>query len=41
MEFVVPMHPEDLEAYKPGRLCVASVFDVENCADIDAVIDGA
>ena len=40
MEFVVPQHPEDLEVPKQGRLYVRGVFDVENCPDIDAVIDG-
>ncbi len=41
MDFVVPLHPEDLEAAKPGRVYVKAVVDVEGCADIDAVLDGA
>lgn len=40
MDFVVPLHPEDLEYQKPDRLYVRSVLDVENCPDIDGVIDG-
>lgn len=43
MDFVVPLHPEDLELPRQGqgRIYVQTVFDVEGCADIDAVIDGA
>jgi hypothetical protein len=41
LEFAVPAHPEDLEAAVAGRLYVHAVLDVENCADVDAVIDGA
>lgn len=40
MEFVVPLHPEDLEQQKPGRLYVHAVLDVENCQNVDQVIDG-
>lgn len=40
MEFEIPQHPEDLESQRAGKLYVRAVLDVENCANIDAVIDG-
>lgn len=40
MDFEIPQHPEDLESPRAGKLYVRAVLDVENCTNIDAVIDG-
>lgn len=41
MEFVVPIHPEDLELRKNDRFCVDTVVEIEDGAtDVDGMLDG-
>jgi len=39
MEFIIPAHPEDLEIIQPNRFYVKEVWNVEECTDVDTVIE--
>ena len=41
MEFIIPIHTEDLELKKPDRYYVHNVLEVDSAGgDVDAVIEG-
>lgn len=42
MEFLVPVHTEDLEVERADRFCIANVLEVDAPGvDADAVLEGA
>lgn len=40
-EFVVPLYPEDLEQEAKDKYYVVSVQNLDDCADIDSLLDSA
>ena len=39
MEFVIPIHPEDLEQRRADRFCAEAVLEVGDATDVDALLD--